>query len=370
MNTPNDYTPRTGLSIPIITVLDREGRVLADEQRAAIHFAVQQGRGADIIFAAGTNGEWNRLDNPRRQRVFELAVEECRRITASGTPVEAWLGITGHTRAETLENLERAIELGGDALVVAPLSITDVSNVSEFVTRDMGAVFERHARALPVFLYENADIAAPGKPFHLDTREVSELSRLEYVRGIKVTAERELLDSFIAAAPSFNSRHPFPIYAGNAHLIFDLFAPMSGLLGRVHDPSHRHRELPLRGIVCGPANMSPREWKRAWEVAAAGERALMERYRDVLQWYADICFFRRGAGEVSLSIACLKAAMAEMGVITSDAVARGTPAFDPDERREFGRRFAALRERAAAILEPEWISAPLEHRWRGAGQHG
>lgn len=370
MDIPTDYTPRTGLSIPVITVLDREGRVLADEQRAAIRFVVQQGHGADIIFAAGTNGEWNRLDNPRRQKVFELAVEECRHLSGNGTPVEAWLGITGHTRAETIANLERAIELGADALVVAPLAITDVSNVVDFVAREMGAIFERHARALPVFLYENADISAPGKPLHLDLREVAELSRLDYVSGIKVTADRELLDAFIAAAPSFNAKHPFPIYAGNAYLIFDLFAPMSGLLGRVHDPTHRHHELPLRGIVCGPANMSPREWKRAWEVAAAGERALMDRYNEVLKWYSEICFFARGSGEVSLSIACLKASMAELGVITSDAVARGTPDFDPDERREFGKRFRALRERAAELVEPGWVSERASHPASGPARHG
>jgi dihydrodipicolinate synthase/N-acetylneuraminate lyase len=356
VNTPTDYVARTGLSIPIITVLDSEGRVLADEQRAAIRFAVQEGKGADIIFAAGTNGEWNRLDNPRRQKVFDLTVEECQRLTSAGTPVEAWLGITGHNRAETIENLEHAMDLAADALVVAPLAIGDAHNVVEFVTRDIGQVFERHGRSLPVFLYENADIAAPGKPLHLDPRDVAELSRLAYVRGVKVTADRELLDTFIAAAPSFIAKHPFPIYAGNAYLIFDLFTPFSGLLGRIHDPDHKHRDLPLRGIVCGPANMSPREWKRAWEVAAAGDRSLMDRYREVLHWYSDICFFARGSSEVSLSIACLKASMAELHVITSDAVARGTPAFDPEERREFSRRFHALRDRAAEIVEPGYVS--------------
>ncbi|HTW86708.1 MAG TPA: dihydrodipicolinate synthase family protein [Candidatus Binataceae bacterium] len=360
MGKPNDYVPRTGLSIPVVTVLDSEGRVLADEQRAAIRFAVQEGKGADIIFAAGTNGEWNRLDNPRRQKVFELAVEECGHLSAGGIPVEAWLGITGHTRAETIENLEHSFDLAADALVVAPLAIGDVSDVVDFVAHDMNAVFERHGRALPVFLYENADIAAPGKPLNLDTREVAELSKLDYIRGIKVTADRALLDSFIAAAPSFGAQHPFPIYAGNAYLIFDLFHPMSGLLGRIKDPAHKHA-IPLQGIVCGPANMSPREWKRAWEVAAAGERALMDRYREVLKWYADICLFMRGTRDASLSIACLKASLAELGVITSDAVAHGTPAFDPDERLEFGRRFQVLRERAAAVLEPGWISEHVSH---------
>ncbi|MBF6570667.1 MAG: dihydrodipicolinate synthase family protein [Candidatus Binataceae bacterium] len=355
-----EYTPRPGLSIPVVTVLDREGRVIADEQRAAIRFAVQDGRGADIIFAAGTNGEWNRLDNPRRQEVFEIAVEECRRLTASGIPVEAWLGITGHTCAETVENLERAIELKADALVVAPLSIRDLDNIVEFVEREMGQIFDRAGASLPVFLYENAGIAAPGKPLHLEPGAVAQLSRLDYVRGIKVTADRAVLDGFIAAAPSFNTHHPFPIYAGNAHQIFDLFVPFSGLLGRVHDPGDRHHDLPLRGIVCGPANMSPREWKRAWEVAAAGERALMDRYREILQWYAEICLFQRGSNQVELSIAGLKASLAERGVITSDAVAAGTEAFTPDERVKFHRRFKAVCDRAAELVEAGWISVPAQ----------
>src|SRR5271170_5412657 len=104
------YHARAGLSTPIITVLDRKGKVLADEQRAVIRYAVQDGAGANIIFAAGTTGEWNRLDNPRRQAIARIVVDECRRARASAAKkIEAWAGITAHTRAETLENLSHAI---------------------------------------------------------------------------------------------------------------------------------------------------------------------------------------------------------------------------------------------------------------------
>ena len=58
------YVPRPGLSIPIVTVLGPDARVLEAEQRAAVRFVIQGGRGADIIFAVGTNGEWDRLHNP------------------------------------------------------------------------------------------------------------------------------------------------------------------------------------------------------------------------------------------------------------------------------------------------------------------
>jgi hypothetical protein len=56
------------------------------------------------------------------------------------------------------------------------------------------------------------------------------------------------------------------------------------------------------------------------------------------------------------TIACLKAGLRHLGVISSDAVAAGTPTLDADQRREFIRRFNEVRRRACATLEPEWQS--------------
>ena len=137
--------------MPLITVLDRKGRVLEDQQREVVRFAIQNGAGADIIFAAGTTGEWDRLDNPRRQLVSRIAVEECRRAARPDRKVEAWMGITAPTRAETLANLACAIELGADAAVVAPLSIVDVNDPVAFVAREIEAVFENAAASFPYF---------------------------------------------------------------------------------------------------------------------------------------------------------------------------------------------------------------------------
>src|ERR1700677_2946673 len=107
------YRARAGLSTPIVTIIDRNGQVIADEQSAVIRYAAQAGAGANVIFAAGTTGEWNRLDNPRRQTVIRIAVEECGRISSNvGSRVEAWAGITANTAAETIANLEYALEVG------------------------------------------------------------------------------------------------------------------------------------------------------------------------------------------------------------------------------------------------------------------
>ncbi len=324
----DDYIPRPGLSVPIVTILDARGRILEDQQRAVIRFALQDGAGADIIFAAGTTGEWDRIDNPRRQSVARIAIEECRRARASAAKkIEAWAGITAHTRADTLDNLNHAIRAGADAVVVAPLSIKDVEQPAEFVERDIGAIFERAGRMLPLFLYDNADIAAPGKAQHLHTRDVKAMARLPYVRGIKVTASKTVIGNYTRAASHFKLAHEFVIYAGNAHLIFDLFAPPDGVVAtakRYWNHYLTRHSLPY-GVVAGPANAMPREWQRAWQWCRKQDPEQMHRYAHALEEFRDACSFARSGVSYVPMIACLKASLAELGVVSSDAVATGTP---------------------------------------------
>ncbi|MGZ6243053.1 MAG: hypothetical protein ACXWN9_10800, partial [Candidatus Binataceae bacterium] len=100
----------------------------------------------------------------------------------------------------------------------------------------------------------------------------------------------------------------------------------------------------------------PREWQRALRVCRNGDSALMHRYAQVLEEFRAACEFNRGGRSFRPTLACLKAALVEMGVCRSEALAPGTPAFSDGERREFARRFKALRRRAAALLEPGWLS--------------
>ena len=369
MPTLEDYIPRPGLSVPIVTILDRSGRLLEDEQRAVVRFAIQNGAGADIVFAAGTTGEWNRIDNARRQAVARIAVDECRRASASvAKKIEAWAGITAHSRTETLENLVRAVDCGADAAVVAPLSIGDVEHPAQFVERDIGAVFSRLGRAIPLFLYDNADIAAPGKSPHLRTRDVKEMSRLPYVRGIKVTASKTVIGNYTRAASHFKAGHEFAIYAGNAYLIFDLFAPPDGVADRMRHYWNRYLTQRTRpyGVVAGPANAMPREWQRAWQVCRSADSELMHLYARAIDGLRIASMFKRDGRPYRATIACLKAALKELGVINSDAVAKGTPTLNETERREFSVRFAKLREINAEILERGWVSEYDAPAARGA----
>jgi dihydrodipicolinate synthase/N-acetylneuraminate lyase len=315
--------------------------------------------GADIVFAAGTTGEWDRIDNPRRQQVARIAIDECRRARATAAKkIEAWAGITGHTRAETLANLASAIEAGADAAVLAPLSVRDVEHPAKFVERDIGGVYHRAGHAIPLFLYDNAEIAAPGHETHLHTRDVKEMSRLEYVRGIKVTASKTVIGNYTRAASHFKASHEFAIYAGNAYLIFDLFAPPAGVADRMRHHWNRYLTQRTRpyGVVAGPANAMPREWQRAWQVCRSADRELMQLYEKAIEEFRIASTFKRGRASFRPTIACLKAALKELGVIESDAVGAGTPALSEPERREFSERFAKLREMSIETLEHGWVS--------------
>ncbi|HVN89200.1 MAG TPA: dihydrodipicolinate synthase family protein [Candidatus Binataceae bacterium] len=353
------YVPPSGLSIPLVTILDSNGQLLEDDQRSVVRYTIQQGAGANILFAAGTTGEWNRVDNAISQAVAQIVVEECHRRGRRSKPVEAWVGITAHTAADTIANLEHAIAIGADAVVVAPLSISDAASPVEFIEQTMGSAFDRIGRTIPVFLYDNAEIAAAGKAPHLHTREVKRISQLPWVYGVKVTAGKAVLGNYTRAASHFKRKGEFAIYPGNAYLIFDLFRPAKGVAGRARNYWNRYltrNSLPS-GVVCGAANVFPREWQRSWQICSEHELPLMERYGGMLEQFADICEFTRNGETVRLTIACTKAALKDLGVCSSDAVAPGTPAFEGNERREFLRRFRELRRRAAATLEPEWLSA-------------
>src|SRR5215813_5235296 len=74
------YRPRRGLSIPAITVLDENDRVIEDDQRRLFRYLTQEGKGADIIFGVGTTGEWNRITNAERQRLIWMEIDEVARI--------------------------------------------------------------------------------------------------------------------------------------------------------------------------------------------------------------------------------------------------------------------------------------------------
>jgi dihydrodipicolinate synthase/N-acetylneuraminate lyase len=356
------------LNVPVVTVLDETGRVLEDPQRRVIRHVVQDGYGADVIFGVGTTGEWNRLDNAEHQRAMQIEIDEVRRINSSistlhspfSNPVEIWVGLNGHTRTEILANLDAAIQLGADAAVIAPLAIRDLpeSDIVRFFQRDLTDLFESSRRELPVFLYDNADIAAPGRAPHIRTRIVKHLSRLPWVRGIKVSASRRVIGNYARAALHYKLPGEFGIYIGNAMLIFEMYRPSHSLLGRLREGWRDYllHSTPPIGVISGPGNVMPREWQKAWRACWSGDDELADACEAVCLRFENLCQFEENGRPAVKMIACLKYALELDGVIPSSQVGNGTASLTNEQKKIFEENYRALRDYARAKLDPLWQS--------------
>jgi len=350
--------------VPVLTILDDEGALVEADQRALVRHVVQDGAGADIIFSAGTTGEWDKIDNDTRQAVIRVCAEEVaklnRQLTAMDADgVEHWAGVTAPTAEETLANLEFALECGADAAVIAPLSIQGVRDPVRFMLRDVADLLDARARHIPIYLYDNADIAVDPKVPHIRTKQVKAMSRLDFVRGIKVSASDKVLGNYTRAASSFKDRGEFGIYIGNAKLIFDIFRPYRpGIFGVIHEHWDRWRRaggLPI-GVVSGPANAMPREWAWAWQVCRAGDLERMDRAQRVADAFRDCTTLSTGKRP---TLACLKRALVHDGVISSGCVAPGTPPLPPAETERFDAAYEAVQAMAAREVGEPWVTKPI-----------
>ena len=70
MRSVEETRPRPGLSVPVMTLLDDAGRLAESDQRALVRFVIQGGWGADVVFAAGTTGEWHRIGDEQKKIVL------------------------------------------------------------------------------------------------------------------------------------------------------------------------------------------------------------------------------------------------------------------------------------------------------------
>jgi dihydrodipicolinate synthase/N-acetylneuraminate lyase len=212
---------------------------------------------------------------------------------------------------------------------------------------------------VPVFLYDNADIAANPRAGHIHTKDVKRLSRLQFIFGIKVSAPRRVLGNYTKGASHFKDKGEFGIYVGDAMLMFQVFKLQEGVTGVISEYWNRyllHNELPV-GVVSGPGNVLPREWQRAWRACYAGDDKLMGAYKAPFQQFeADCRFEQPGGGSTNKMIACLKEALRIEGVIESARVAAGTPALTKSEAEIFGERYRRLKELLGGRTDPIWIS--------------
>jgi dihydrodipicolinate synthase/N-acetylneuraminate lyase len=340
---PLDLVP--GLSVPVLTALDASGKLDEDSQLRLVRWVAQ---GAEIVFSGGTTGEWNRISPPQLRHLNSLCLSACQDLAG---PV-LWAGITSKSLADTLENLEAAHAIGAPAVVLAPLSIDDAPPPLELFRKHIIPLFERLGSALPLCLYDNADIAVKTGDQHIRTRDLKELSRLDFVFGIKVSASASVIGNYLKGARHFKTAHEFGVYLGNANLSFSIFPHTQGWLKRLWIRLNLGSELPL-GVVSGPANLFPKEWRRAWQACVAGELDLIKGYA---QCFEDLGKAWRFASGSSKSLACMKLALAYEGILASPTCAEGTPSLNQSEAAQWLKRYGEIKKRLEEISPKGWTS--------------
>jgi dihydrodipicolinate synthase/N-acetylneuraminate lyase len=346
---------RTGLNVPIITALDEAGEIIEEDQRRIIRYVIQRGRGADSIFISGTTGEFNRITNDQRRRLLEIGVEEVRSVNTllpdGSLGIEAWAGVTAPTKAETLANLDLAAQLKADMAVIAPLAISDLApgEIVSFFEREV-APLVGSGELLPIGLYDNSEIAAaPHATTNLTVARVEELSRLPFVVCLKASTTREILQNHMKAFASGGGARRFGVYVGNAPLIFEV------------DEMQREADIAthsmaVAGVVSGTANLFPREWQQAWRAVVAHEPEMCAAYRSVFADFENLASFGDGHCRTSKLIAGIKQGMYSRGIISSPAVARGTPALKAEEAERLTEGIMRVTDELREKVNPQCLS--------------
>jgi arabinose-5-phosphate isomerase len=316
-----------GVCVPLLTALDAHGKFDAASQEKLIRFALEgeAGAGAQALFSGGTSGEWHCF-SPELNR---QAAQACH-YALSGGRVPLWMGCSAHHAGEVVANLELALKLGASAAVVAPLGVQDVPDNLALFHRHITPLFQRLGKGLPVFLYDNPSEYRRGTQDHLRTREVKQLSRLDYVCGVKVTGSPQMAGNYLRGARQFKARHEFGVYLGIAVQAFDFFQPSQGMLGNLRERWRRFwvaAEPPL-GVVTGSSNLFPSAWRQAWAACQAGDVERMAAFEKAFKRLHEAeCF-----SGINKSVACMKVALAEEGILASPTLAPGTVALTSEER--------------------------------------
>ena len=116
-----------------------------------------------------------------------------------------------------------------------------------------------------------------------------------------------------------------------------------------------HDTFPI-GVVAGPGNVLPREWKRAWHACYTGDEHLMAIYRNIFKRFERLQVVREEGKTVDKALACFKHAMVIDGVITSDTVANGTPSLSEDEKQKLSDAYLRLKMEIEETCPANWVS--------------
>lgn len=279
--------PLGGILAPIATIFDRDGELDLDAYTRNIEWYC--GTPLDGIVIMGSNGEFASLDADEKLRLIEAgaAAVDGRKLVLAGTGAESTRNTIHMTRA--------AAELGVDyALVVTPHYYRPRYDKNAFV-RHYQTVAD--AASIPVIVY----IMTAYTGVDLPSDVVAELSRHPNIVGVKDSAGNAVKFAEMVAG----SADGFAVLAGSANFLYPALC------------------LGAAGGILALADIAPRQCAELRDLYLAGEHeAARAAQFNLLEPNAAVT--------TRYGIAGLKAAMAMIGLATSDPRAPQLPATEAD----------------------------------------
>jgi 4-hydroxy-tetrahydrodipicolinate synthase len=297
-----------GVTAPIVTPMDRRGRVAPDAGLALV--ARLAAAGVDALLLAGSTGEGHALDAESLVALTATIGAAWRRET--GGRGRVFVNVSAPSTAEALRRAETVAAHGPDAVVLSP-PYYFIHTQAELVAHYQAAA----GIGIPVVAYNE-----PRYTSNPLTREVlAELVAMPWMVGIKDSSgDRELLADTCRLATGSGGR--FSVSQGDESSLD------AGL------------RLGAQGIVPGVANLAARRCVELYRVAQAGDWAGAARAQLDLRQVARIHEVRRG-------VVSMKAALSLLDIVPPHVSAP----FQPLDDAELARLRVILDE-ARPLLDP------------------
>ncbi|MFW0155584.1 dihydrodipicolinate synthase family protein [Rothia sp. P6271] len=272
----------SGVIPPLLTARTAEGDIDTDSISRLVEHLISGG--VSGIFALGSSSEVPYMTNAERELVLRTCVE------AIDGRVPLIIGTNEQTTARVIDEAQRLLAIGGDAIVVT----------SQYYAIDNLHEEERHFRAIaaavdvPVFAYDVPVRTKQKLPVGL----LAKLAREGVITGVKDSSNDDI--SFRLLALETADLEDFSLFTG--HEVVCDGAMLSG----------------AAGMVPGLGNVDPAGYVRLYEAARAGDWAQAKAEQDRLaQLFTIVNVTTPSVSGGAAGLGAFKTALELMGVISS-----------------------------------------------------
>lgn len=277
----------SGVIPPLLTPRSANGSVDVASLKRLINHLIEGG--VDGIFALGSSSEVLYLTNAEREEVLRTCVD------AIAGRVPLFVGVNDMTTARVIDEAQRLLAIGGDAIVVT----------SQFYAIDNLAEEDRHFRAVaeavkvPVFAYDVPVRTKQKLPLNL----LVQLAKDGVIAGVKDSSGDDVAFRQLALATA--DIEGFSAFTG--HEVVCDGALLSG----------------AAGLVPGLGNVDPAGYKRLFQAAQAGDWETARQEQDRLSKLFDIVFVQTpSVSGGAAGLGAFKTALAILGIIDSNTMSQ------------------------------------------------